>query len=297
MGSLLLNRRSQRLLWSGLAFLAIGCAPTMKPGPADGEARISFVINKDKIRRDGSLNANGGSVTLPDDYCYAVHMTGDGLEKVNPGDNVCGPAAGLGLMTPQAYNRGDTAEIDAKVGTRRRFELIGFASPLGTENGRAKCGTLTAELVKGSSALTTYLKLSINGVEVNSKPILFATGSADINPGDNLVTLEAVPKVSSSLTTQLAFGAPYARGDGPNAPADCVAPRRVLPPNEVYVNSAVSISQPQQSSSSVRKLQFITSRPEIFSRPNQGSATRNVAGTRDLATGLAEIVDRRNSVQ
>lgn len=285
------------LLWGGLALFAFSCAPNKNSGPASGESRVSIRINKDKLRQESGLSQGGAEVSLPDEFCYAVHVTGAGLEKTSAADLSCGPSTGLGLVTTKAYNRGDNAEVDVKVGTARRFELFGFASPLGLENGRAKCGTLTVELVKGDVPLTTYLKISVGGAEVTSKPILFASGTADIVPGDNNITLEATPKVVTSLTSQLAFGAPYYRIDSLTPPAECVVPKKTLSSNHIFVNTGMAIKAPQVSATSIRTLQFITSSPEIFVRPGAGSSKPSASGNSEVATGMAEVIDRRESLR
>lgn len=279
--------------------LLTACAPSLKDGAGGDGVQIRFTINKDKLRASGLSASGGGSVTLPNDYCYAIHVTGPGIDSISEADMTCGPAHGLGRLSPKAYNVGDTAEVDVKVGSDRHFELIGFASPLGTTGGRAVCGDrLRAEFRDSANPREKGIRIFVNDVEVGSHPILFAAGTAKIDVGVNNVALEAIPKVDSTLTAQLAFGVPYLRMDVPGAPQVCRPADNVLNPNQLFTNTGMSIAAPVASTSgSGRKLQLVTATPEIFVRTNprgKVSAVPNANNTAELATGIGEILQRRD---
>lgn len=205
--------------WVVLIVLATACAPQRKDGVVADNARALVSMNKTNLRTSG-LRGSGGDVALPDNYCFAVHVTGPGLIEMPPERMQCGPAVGYGSLSARAYNRGETADLTVKVG-RRRFDLIGFKSPLGVTNGRANCGALSVEVQATDNDANHRLVLKVNGQAVAESPVIFATGEVDINPGDNNVSIEAVPKFDSPLVSALSFGAPYLRRDIPGAaPAD-----------------------------------------------------------------------------
>lgn len=287
--------------WTTLAALMLlaACAPSLKDGSGGGGVQIRFTINKDKLRGSALSASGGGTVTLPNDYCYAIHVTGPGIDAVSEADMTCGPAHGLGRMSPRAYNVGDTAEIDVKVGSDRLFELIGFASPLGTVNGRAVCGdSLRAEYRDSANPREKGIRIFVNNVEVGSHPILFAAGLSKIDVGLNNVTLEALPKVDSTLTAQLVFGVPFLRMDVPGAPQVCRPADNVLNPNQLFSNTGMSVPAPVTSGTgSGRKLQMITATPEIFVRATARgnvSAVPNANNTAELATGAGEVLQHRD---
>lgn len=282
-----------------LSFLTVACAP-QRSGDVGGGGRVRITIRKDNIQRQESgLSASGGgSVTLPENLCYAIHVTGEGLERVSASDNLCGNLTGLGFVSDKAYAFGETAELEVKVGAQRHFELIGFASPKGEVNGRAVCGNLTAEFVKGATALATKVEWKIDGQVVTAHPVLFADAMAVIEPGDNTVVLQAIAKVNSTVTAQLVFGAPFLKSDYAIPPPAC---RVALGANRIYsaTGSGVGVPTvvPSTLSGSVRKLTFITATPGIFVRAGaKGSVSSmpSTTGYTELSTGLAEIRDKRD---
>ena len=150
---------------------------------------------------------------LPRELCYVVNVTGDRLTKNPPDSSGCGPALGLGLVSPEAYAVGSTASFDVPAGVARHFEIIGFKSPLGLQDGLAVCGTFSVDFAGPASSNFPGVQFRVAERVVSSGPVLFYTADADINPGTNNVALNAVPLVVAPLTAAYTFGAPYYRQD------------------------------------------------------------------------------------
>lgn len=278
-------------LWIVLIILATSCAPQKNDGVVPDNARALVSMNKTNLRASG-LRGAGGDVTLPDNYCFAIHITGPGLIEMPPERMQCGPAVGYGHLSARAYNRGETADLTVKVG-RRRFDLIGFKSPLGATNGRANCGDLSVEVQATSNDANHGLVLKVNGQPVAESPVIFATGEVDINPGDNVVQIEAVPKGDSPLVSGLAFGAPYLRKDIPGAaPADlCGGPASTTPEptprvaQQLFIVPALVAPDPGPPTATPQ-LKALTTSPVMMVTPI-------TSGGAQLKTGLFEIEKTR----
>lgn len=279
--TLIFARRNSYLVAAlGLALGA--CSPSSSY--KSGDARAVIEVRRDHL----GLSANATDMSLPDRLCYAVHVTGHGLEQVSGDELSCGPSTGLGVMSVRAYNKGDTAEVTVKVGEKRRFDLIAFESPLGVTNGRANCGELSVEYKQSDLALERKILLKVNGQLVTAKPVLLATGEAAIEPGNNNVAIQAVPLVSAPITQSmgLAFGAPYNRADaGFGTPAACSAV--VANPNKLFTPTSAALAAPVVSTTGGRRLQAVSGTPFLMLTPKT-----SVSARRDLASGPLEIRSR-----
>lgn len=239
---------------------------------------------------DTRVSASGLSTaadtSLPDNLCYLINVTGEGLTTLNGVDDSCGPESGIGQLSPQSYRKGDTAELIVKIGTKRRFDLVGYSSDIGAD-GRPVCGGVLGVDVSTDSSGRKYAVLRIDGREITARPVIFATGTADINSGDNLITMQPVSLVASPLTTGFAFGAPYRRSDLPQGVAGCAAPpptpatprqtqRLVVTPSANLAAPVVSSKDPQV------RLRMLTGAPIIHRSPSS-------SGGAHVGTGLFEI--------
>ena len=65
--------------------------------------------------------------------------------------------------------------------------------------------------------------MKLGGADVHKGMVMFYSGSANINPGDNVVPMGPIPLLNMPLTQQLklSFGSPYLKRDLPNPPAAC----------------------------------------------------------------------------
>lgn len=276
-----MERRLKSKLKIAALLSVVACAP-QKGGSGDEPARVRVVMNYDSLVDGRALTgADGNDYALSDALCYVVHVTGEEITDVKPDELLCGPTPGLGQFSGQAYNKGDSAELTVKVGKHRRIDLIGIVPPGGLENGKAKCGAFSVETSPGTVAHDKTLKFKIAGVEASPALIVFATGEANIEPGDNVVTLQAIPKVISSVVGTYTFGAPYRRADLASAAAGCVAS---LPAAQsalqLFTTSSVGLMTPKVSGTA--KLIQVSGTPVLMRVPAaSGSAT--------LSTGLGNI--------
>jgi len=288
------------LLISGLS----ACAPALNDGGSGARGRVTLLFDKDpeprnsslrgltgnQLREEGSaLASSNGNVTLPNDYCYVIHVTAPDLEQVAPGADLCGPLSGLGLVTAKAYNKGDTAEIEVRIGQQRRFELLAMKSPLGEKDGRAVCGDFSANFNKGENALKSRIVYKIQGQVVTSKPVMVAQVESDVNPGDNVITMKAVPLVKADVTTTfgLDFGAPYMRADHP-ATASYACSGQVFKVAQAFVTSGAGTKNPIASdNASGRYMRAVSSLPVLHDKDPIESSTTGSDAT--LATGILNL--------
>ena len=270
---------------AALGIVAVGLAACSPKSAQDSGANGHVSIRFEQPGEGGrALSVGGQEVTLPNNFCYAVHITGDGITSVAQSDDVCGPTTGLGQMSPLAYNRGDTAELTIKIGSSRHFDLIGFLSPLGTDaDGRAICGSLAMEIANGAIANDRAITLRVGGSVVTAAPVVFASGTGDIGPGDNVITLQGIPLASSSATSGLALGAAYFRRDisGSGGAACPTSPVNTRPPMTTTAGVGLPAAKASNESTQV-KLERVTTTPVLLTSP----ATSNGSS---LSTGLFEI--------
>lgn len=166
------------------------CAPALKQS-----ASVRFDIQPSATRTQALTDSTSVQFELSGDYCYAVHVTSPGASfmKVQKTSSSCAhDAPGLGLLKG-IYKKGDTAEIEIPVGTKRRFDLLAVKKSL--LPGGVCGGTLTGE-PKAGSVDHDDVQLFIDGQllpETTDHSIrLIATGTVDIEPKDTAVELVAL---------------------------------------------------------------------------------------------------------
>lgn len=175
----------------------VGCSPALK----GTTAQVQFSM-RPSAARSSALTYDANVFELSNDYCYAIHVTGDApqLRRLAPSSNdlecTHGPA-GLGLMVG-AFKKGDVAEIEVPLGTKRVFDLLAIAK---TDLPNQDCsGKLTAEVVS-SSTDGHNVDLFYNGAAIDNDAStrLIARGTADVVPGVVNVELEALSSDPSGV--------------------------------------------------------------------------------------------------
>lgn len=167
------------------------CAPTLK-----NKAEINFSLQRYGMRAAG-LAYNSSTLELPDDMCYAIHVTSfdnnPTLQRMapSPNDATCehGPR-GLGLLAG-TFAKGSIAELDVPIGPRRRFDLV--AMPKSKMPGGTCASGLHAEIT-GPANTDHNVTLYVGATKLadDDGMRLIARGEVDINPGLVNVVLEAV---------------------------------------------------------------------------------------------------------
>jgi hypothetical protein len=267
------------------------CAPRQNEASTTAQVRL-------EIRRSNLGSTSATDSALPQELCYFINVTGDRLEKLAPSPSGCGPASGMGQVSERAYNVGDTAELSVPVGGHRLFEIVGVASPLGVQNGRALCGSFSFQVLPPSSAnAEPQSEFRIEGQLVKAPPVLFYSGRGDVNPGiENVITLDAVAQILTPLTASYTFGAPYNRQDRPGSgtdPALCRPATRFMANVALMSSSGAGLSAPVPGTATDTTpsptlgltLRMVTVSPLVSPTP-----TRAIEGSFTLKTGLGEIL-------
>ena len=228
-----------------------------------------------------SLAALATGATLPANYCYFVHVTGDGI-TTTPAD-ACGPEVGLGQLSPSVPLDG-SLRIEVKVGAERRFDLLGVPSPFPLDStGVPRCGPMTVERLPNSSGTGFQTKVRLGTVEVQSRIVHFFKAKADVNPGENTLAFESVPYEPSALTKDINLGTPYSRSNRLPPPPGC-GPALVITSKARVGPTGAYVAVPQTSTSASARLLHLTSGPIMTN--NNATST----GGAKLHTGHAEIV-------
>ncbi len=164
--------------------------------------------------RDGALSTTGVRPSLPENYCYALHLSGDHptLKRgptSSPEERSCGSAAAptpspspsstpsrptylqapkqLGLVKG-FYRKGSEATLEIPTGSARRVDLIGV--PM-AEIGNATCaGVLAVDPVTKSNG-KPGVSMTLDGRAIGDKTLrIFATGSFDVGAETRQVELD-----------------------------------------------------------------------------------------------------------
>lgn len=167
------------------------CAPALQD-----KAQLNFSVQKFGMRASG-LSYNSGTLELPDDMCYAIHVTSFDnnpvLQRMTPSANdaTCehGPR-GLGLLAG-TFAKGSIAELEVPIGPRRRFDLVGV--PKSIMPGGTCAAGLHAEIVgPPNTDNNVQIYLGATKFDEDESMRLIARGEVDITPGVVNVVLEAV---------------------------------------------------------------------------------------------------------
>ncbi|MEO5669032.1 MAG: hypothetical protein ABIR96_13305, partial [Bdellovibrionota bacterium] len=171
-----------------LFLISLATACSKAPAP---ESTIQFVY-KSSIQ-----SADTTPPELSDDDCFLVHVTGDhsSLRAVAPRSDQASacPAGpqGLGLLNG-LLKKGETVSLSVPSGPARRFDIVAIPKALLPLGNRECRGTVSgkAALEKGVFGNPDFF---VDSEKVSSKNFkLIATGTADLSPGVNVVTLERV---------------------------------------------------------------------------------------------------------
>jgi len=170
-------------------------------------------------------DSSGADHAFPKNLCYVIHVTGPNLSKIDGSENSCMNPYGLGMIFG-SFKAGEETEIEVPIGINRRFEIIGFDP--GKEfitDGVASCQPVTVTETTNPSALRDF-EVKFEDGTLLKNPALFAAGSSNINSGENIVTLFALPTDTAKVTPHYphSFGEPWRRSDhGSNTDSTCVA--------------------------------------------------------------------------
>ncbi|MBS1984984.1 MAG: hypothetical protein JST16_12515 [Bdellovibrionales bacterium] len=182
-----------RVCLFGLLGFASACTPAKKTS-SSSVVRIQYAsLNQNTRGIADSVGKEGFS--LSEDYCYALHVTGDNsaLRRLPPSAKKCGSGTtGLGLVDG-LHRKGSTVELEVPAGPARRFDLLAFPRIPSSSDCSA---TLTIE---PSSVTEGDLVAFLNGVRTDLRPRLIATGTADLKAGDNVVTLTALSSSNAGV--------------------------------------------------------------------------------------------------
>lgn len=169
------------------------CAPMLK----STSSQVVFNL-KGPARIDSGLRYDATPFELSDDYCYALHITGDApsLHRGSDGGSpqTCSTASPPLGQLEGVFRKGATAEIEVAIGPARRFDLLAVPKskmPNGACNGVLR-GEPRAPNPGGGGDVALFL---------NNQPFLeddddgiryIATGKADVVPGTTTIDLVAV---------------------------------------------------------------------------------------------------------
>ncbi|MEO6459968.1 MAG: DUF1554 domain-containing protein [Bdellovibrionota bacterium] len=203
-------------------------------------AALQFVITDPfrgtKTRVTDSASTDFGPTTLDDSLCYAVHVTADDLmvARDSPSDTCATDTSphGVGQIAGMfSYGSTNTFKMSVKSGSARRFDLLGLRktvrtdivdheeqSPTAAPNDCPPNLTVKTFVEEKDGQTKIKVRLYSGTTPINPQILFLASGTTDLKPGINTVTLTLRHNPDGSLGTS--YGGDCNNNTSPSNPPD-----------------------------------------------------------------------------
>jgi hypothetical protein len=190
--------------------LGLCCVFTISSCGPRASSQVSLRIDdplKSQTTRLAEANSFGVS-ELDSSLCYAIHVTGPDLFLHRQDESqICAndlSPHGLGVVEGM-FSFGDAIDFEVKVGSERRFDLIGFRKTVRTDllsSGETADPAPTncpSDLRALWSSENQEYQVYSGGTRLKMQTIFLATGTSVVQPGSNTITLSLLRDTTGSI--------------------------------------------------------------------------------------------------